>query len=178
MDPSHHDALSRWLAAERSDQSDEADEALLELFEALPLLDPSPGFASRVLLAAGLPRAVAVPGLFARRWVQALVALCLAATGLSVLWLPQTLRALAGTWSVGGFVKAGVDLLADAGVWLASALRLGEWLFALGRALALPLATPQVAAALAGCLLVSILAFRFLHELISRERSWTYVDPI
>jgi hypothetical protein len=42
----------------------------------------------------------------------------------------------------------------------------------------MPLATPPVAAVLGGCLLVSILAFRFLHELITRERSWTYVDPI
>ena len=47
MRPSHHEALDRWLAAERGDRYDEADAALREMFEALPLLAPPAGFANR-----------------------------------------------------------------------------------------------------------------------------------
>jgi len=180
MHPSQHKALDRWLAAERDDRSDEADEALFELFEALPLLEPSAGFADRVLLRTGLPVAVEVPaaGLFAWRWARLALAVCVLAVALSVLWLPQTLKALAGTLSLAGVVDVGVKLLSEASLALVSVLRFGDWLFDLGRMLAMPLATPPVLAVLGGCLLISILAFRFLHELITRERSWTYVDPI
>ena len=173
-----HDALTRWLAAERDDRSDEAEAVLLELFEALPQLAPPAGFAGRVMERAGLKDAKTVPeGLFAHRWTRLVLAGCLLAMALSVLWLPQTLLVLAGTWSVGGLVDAGVRVLAGAGVWLAAAVRFGGWLYALGSTLSRPLATPQVAAIVGGCLLVSTLAFRFLRDLI-QERSWTHVDPI
>ncbi|HYO16600.1 MAG TPA: hypothetical protein VE685_25660 [Thermoanaerobaculia bacterium] len=173
-----HDALTRWLAAERDDRSDEAEAALLELFEALPALAPPAGFADRVMERAGLRNAVAVrQGLFAQPWTRLVLAGCLLAMALSVLWLPQTLLVLLGTWSFGGLVDAAVGLLAGAGVWLAAAVRFGDWLYSLGSALARPLATPQVAAVVGGCLLVSTLAFRFLRDLI-QERSWTHVDPI
>lgn len=172
-----HDALTRWLAAERDDRSGEAEAALLELFEALPQLAPPAGFADRVMERAGLQDRAVRHGFFAQRWTRLALAGCLFAMALSVLWLPQTLLVLAGTWSVGGLVDAGVRVLAGAGVWLAAAVRFGGWLFSLGSALSRPLATPQVAAIVGGCLLVSTLAFRFLRDLI-QERSWTYVDPI
>lgn len=171
-----HDALTRWLAAERDDRSDEAEAALLELFEALPALAPPAGFADRVMERAGLHGAVR-QGLFAQRWTRLVLAGCLLAMALSVLWLPQTLLALFGTWSFGDLVDAGVRVLAGAGVWLAAAVRLGGRLYSLGEALSRPLATPQVAAVVGGCLLVSTFAFRSLRDLI-QERSWTHVDPI
>ena len=183
MRPFDEDALNRWLAAERDDRSDEAEAALLELFEGLPLLAPPAGFADRVLLRAGIVPVVtaapARPALFARLWVRMAVALCLLATALSWLWLPQTLRALAGTWhwSLGGLFEAGTHLLIEMSLGMATAIRFGDWFFSVGEALARPLLDPEVSAVLAGCLLVSILAFRALRDLMTRERSF-YVDPV
>jgi hypothetical protein len=68
--------------------------------------------------------------------------------------------------------------MSEASRGLASVLSLGEWLFSLGQALSGLLLAPQAMAALAACLLVSGLAFRFLRAHISGERSFSYVDPI
>jgi hypothetical protein len=172
-----NDPLTRWLAAERAGRPDEAEAALLELFEALPALAPPAGFADRVLERAGLQVETVWESLFASRWLRLALALCLLATSLSALWLPQTLLALLETWSFGGLVEVWVRTLAEAGVWLAAIFRFGGWLYSLGETLVQPLATPPVAALVGGCLLVSALAFRFLRDLI-QERSWSYVDPI
>ena len=176
MRPSPHDSLNRWLAAERDDRPDEAEAALFALFETLPLAAPPAGFADRVLARTGF---VAAPvSVFESRWVRAVIALCLLATGLSLLWLPATVKALAGTWSLANPVELATRLLVDWSVWVVTVLRLWDRLFTLGEALARPLATPEVAAVLAGCLLVASLAFRLLRDLMTNERSWTYVDPV
>lgn len=175
MRRSHHNALDRWLAAERDERPQEADSALRELFEALPLIAPPAGFAERVLLRAGLKAARRDP--FASRGMRLVLALCLAATSLGALWLPPTLRALAGLWSLSGVVHGGVQALIDATQWLASVLRLWELLLTVGRALTQPLTLPQVTAVLLICLLASSLGFRFLRDQITGERTLTYVDP-
>lgn len=175
MRPSpNDDSLNRWLAAERDDRPDEAEAALFELFEALPRLAPPAGFADRVLARAGFRPA----RVFESLWVRAVIALCLLATGVSLLWLPTAVKALAGTWSLGNPIELGARLLVDWSLWLVTVLRLWDWLFTLGEALAKPLVTPEVAAVLAGCLLVATLAFRLLRDLMTNERSWTYVDPV
>lgn len=168
-------AVDRWLAAERHDGDDQADAALLELFEALPLIAPPAGFADRVLLRAGIP---AKRDLFASRGARLAVALGLVALGFGGLWLPPVLRVLAALWSFGGLVQGGVQALAGAAQWLATALRAWDLLLTIGRALTQPLTTPQVTAGLVACLLISSFAFRFLRDQITGERSWTYVDPI
>ncbi|MFL6260848.1 MAG: hypothetical protein ACJ76Y_14155 [Thermoanaerobaculia bacterium] len=170
------DALDRWLAAERDGRDGAAEAALLELFEALPLAAPAAGFADRVLVRAGLQKD-ATADLFAWRPLRIVLGLALAATGLGVLWLPPVLRFLAGLWSVGGAVRGGIRVLADAGQWLATALRFWDLLLAIVHALAQPLAVPQVMAVLVLALLASSLAFRFLRDQITGERNWTYVDP-
>ncbi|HSS50115.1 MAG TPA: hypothetical protein VLX28_14350 [Thermoanaerobaculia bacterium] len=173
------DALNRWLAAERIDSaesSDAADAALREMFEALPLLAPAAGFADRVLARTGLQPAKR--DIFASLGLRLVLAASLAAASLGAIWLPPVLRALGGLWSLSGAVGLGVRGVSDASRWLALALRLGEWLFSLGQALAEPLLAPRAMAALAVCLLVSGLAFRFLRDHISGERSYSYVDPI
>jgi hypothetical protein len=176
----HQNALERWLAAEREDRSETAEGALLELFEALPLVAPPAGFADRVLVRAGLQ--AARQDLFAWRPLRIVLALCLAAAGFGVLWLPPVLlglpRFLAGLGSVGGAVRVGTRALVDASGWLASGLRVWDFLLTVDHALAQPLAVPQVLAILLGCLLASSLAFRFLRDQITGERTWTYVDPI
>lgn len=176
MRPSPHDSLNRWLAAERDDRPDEAEAALFELFETLPLLPPSAGFADRVLARTGF--VAARVSVFESRWVRAVIALCLLATGLSLLWLPAVLTALAGLWSPGNPIELAVRLLVDWSLQVVTVLRLWDWLFTLGETLVKPLATPEVAAVLAGCLLVASLAFRLLRDLMTNERSWTYVDPV
>ncbi|HEY7215479.1 MAG TPA: hypothetical protein VIC28_12665 [Thermoanaerobaculia bacterium] len=176
MRPSHQHALDRWLAAELDARPEAADSALRELFEALPLIAPPAGFADRVLVRAGLP--AARRDLFASRAVRLVLAACLVAGGLGALWLPPTLRALAGLWSLSGFVRAGVEGLISVTQWLASALRLGELLVTVGRTLTEPLTLPQVTAVLVICLLASSLGLRFLRDQITGERNWTYVDPV
>jgi hypothetical protein len=176
MRPSHHDALNRWLIAERDDRPEAAEAALFELFEALPLIAPPAGFADRVLVRAGVRRDP-----FASRWARLALALGLLATSLGVLGLPATLRAVravAGMWSFSDLVQGGVQALTDAVHWLTSVLRLWDLLLTIGRALAQPLAMPQVTAILLACLLASALALRFLRDQITGERNWTYVDPI
>lgn len=178
MRPSHHDALDRWLNAERNDRPDaEADAALFELFEALPLIAPPAGFADRVLLRAGL-QAAAKRDLFASLGTRLVVALCLVALGLGALWLPPVLRYLAGLWSFGGLVQSGVQALTLATEWLASVLRVWDPLRSILGALIQVLTVPQVMAGLLACLIVSSLAFRFLRDQITGERNWTYVDRI
>jgi hypothetical protein len=176
------EALARWLAAEADGREREAEGALFELFAALPLAAPPAGFADRVMARASLPalRTVTAAGqrdVFAWRPLRVLLALCVVATGLGALWLPQALRAVAGLWSVSGAVEGGTRLLIDGAGWLAALLRTWDFLLTLERALMQPLAAPQVTALLLGALLASSLAFRFLRDQITGER-WTHVDPI
>jgi hypothetical protein len=62
--------------------------------------------------------------------------------------------------------------------WLGSAVGLWELFLTVGQALASPLETPAVAYAMVLCLLVSMVAFRFLRNLIARDRSWSHVEPV
>ena len=180
MRPKPQDALNRWLAAELSDSTDLADAALREMFEALPLLAPAAGFADRVIDQV-LSRAGLQPvkrDAFASLGVRLVLAASLIALSLGAIWLPPALQALGGLVRLSDVVGLGVRAVADASRALAAALRLGEWLFALGRTLSGPLMSPGAMAALAACLLVSGLAFRFLRDQISGERSLSYVDPL
>jgi hypothetical protein len=176
MRPTNPNALDRWLAAERHDEADEADAALLELFEALPLIAPPAGFADRVLLRSGIQFA-AKRDLFASWGARLAVSLSLVALGLGTLWLPPVLRLLANLLSVSGLVQGGVRALVGATQWLAVALRAWDLMLTIGRAITQPLTMPQVTAGLVVCLLISSLAFRLLRDQINGERNWTYVDP-
>jgi hypothetical protein len=180
MRPKPQDALNRWLAAEQLDSSEEADGALREMFEALPLLAPAAGFADRVFARAGLQPVKR--DVFASLGLRLVLAASLIALSLGAIWLPPALRALggifSGIFSLSSVVGLGVRGVAEASRGLASVLSLGEWLFSLGQALSGLLLEPRAMAALATCLLVSGLAFRFLRAHISGERSFSYVDPI
>ncbi len=178
------EALERWLAAERDDRDDgdgAAEGALRELLAALPLSAPPAGFADRVMARVSLPAPAALPAnrrdVFAWRPLRIVLTLCLIATGLGALWLPPALRALSVLWSFSGMVEGGTRLLIAAAGWLAALLQTWDFLLTLERALAQPLAAPQVTALLLGGLLASSLAFRFLRDQITGER-WTHVDPI
>jgi len=183
MRRSDEEILNRWLAAEEDGRDEAAEDALTALFEALPPLAPPAGFADRVLARAGL--AVPVPqrrSFFAARWLRALAMLPLLIVGLSLPWLSEVLRSLASLagvlWSPGDLVRLGTGSLIAISQGLVAALALWDWLLRIGRTLAAPFATPAVALIMAGCLLVSLLAFHFLRNLMTRDRSWTHVESI
>ena len=150
------------------------------MFEALPLLSPAAGFAGRVFARVGLQPVKR--DVFASLGLRLMLAASLIALSLGAIWLLPALQALgglfSGIFSLSGVVGLGVRGVAGASRGLALFLRLGEWLFSLGRTLSEPLMAPQAMAALAVCLLVSGLAFRFLRDHISGERSFSYVDPM
>lgn len=177
--------LERWLTAERGDRPGaeaEAEAALFELFEALPLHSPRPGFADRVLAGAGLAALVlrpARPDLFASRTVRFLLAACLTVVAFGTLALPavfETVLRLGGLFTVGQVVQAAIQIATEALVVFAGVLRLGEWVLTVGRAMTLPLLTPQVSLILLVCLGISSVAFFVLRDLISRQRSLSYVE--
>lgn len=183
MRPSHEEILNRWLAAEHEGQDDAAEAELFALFEALPPLAPPAGFADRVLARAGLasPEPVASRwNPFAARWLQVAVSLCLLITGASLPWLTEMLRSLAGVvslfWGPGDVVRLGTGTLGVLSQGLVAAFAFWDWFLDIGRTLAEPLAAPVIAAGTIACLLVSLVAFHFLRDLITRDRSWTHVD--
>ena len=80
--PEPHDPLTRWLDAEReADDAGRRSGALFELFESLPPLAPSAGFANRVLLQIALPAIPAwqsrLAGLFRSTGFRLALASCL-----------------------------------------------------------------------------------------------------
>lgn len=182
MRPSEEEILHRWLTAEQEDRDDDAETALYALFEALPPVAPPAGFADRVLARAGLAPVPARRNLFASRWLRALVTLSLLVTGLALPWLSEILQSLASLgrllWSPGDLVRLGTGAFIAISQGLVAVLALWDWLLGIGRALAAPFATPAMALVMIGCLLVSLVAFHFLRNLISRDRSWIHVERI
>jgi len=184
MSPNPQSPIERWLAAESQDRPQaerEAEAALFELFEALPLYAPSAGFADRVLREAGIaPAARRVQGqLFSWPWVRALLAACLGVVALGFLAVPaglQVLYRLGSLLTVGKVLEGTIRFGSEALVAFAAAVRAGQWMVSVGRALTLPLLTPQASLALLVCVLVSGVSLFTLRDLISRQRSCNYVD--
>jgi len=181
--PEPHDPLTRWLDAERDMDDAVAEAALLELFESLPPLAPSAGFADRVLRQVAQP--VIVPArqswlgwLFRSPGFRLVLASSLIAACIALLWLPQALRALVGMVSVGDVLELGTASLVDFGRWMGIATRVGEWFLTVLGALAVSLASPAALKVTVGCLVTSGISFVFLRELMTRDRSLSYVDPI
>lgn len=181
------DSLTRWLDAERNDREDDAEAALLELFELLPPVAPRPGFSDRVLLRIGseaLPAMTATPvqsrfgRLVRSRALQAALAMGLAATGVSLLWLPQLLAVVARILTVSDMLRLSAAFAMDLGRWLGMVARVGDWLFTVGGALAVSLTTPAAIELTCACLAISGVSFVFLRDLMTRDRSWRYVDPM
>lgn len=188
MQTRRHDPLTRWLDAERDDHEDDAEAALMELFELLPPAAPRPGFSDRVLQRIGSAHAVpampAMPasGRFGRlvrsRSLQVAVALSLVATGASLFWLPQILAVVARILTVSDVLGLTAASAVDLGRMLSVVARVGEWLFTVGGALAVSLTSPAALKVTTACLAISGVSFVFLRDLMTRDRSWSYVDRI
>lgn len=184
--PRPHDPLTRWLEAER--ETDDAaalaaEMALRELFESLPRLAPSAGFADRVLRQVAVPVPVQVPErqswllwLFRSPGFRLALASGLLAACISLLWLPQAVMALAGMVTMTDLVQLGVASLVDLGRWMVLAARVGEWFLTVLGALAVSLTSPAALKVTVGCLAVSGISLVFLRELMTRDRSLRYVD--
>ncbi|MFL6200969.1 MAG: hypothetical protein ACJ76J_17485 [Thermoanaerobaculia bacterium] len=179
-------ALARWLQAERDADDAGAEAAFLELFESLPRLAPSPGFADRVLLQVAQPAVSAIP-VPARSWLgwlfrspgfRLVLASGLIAACIALLWLPQAVMTLARMVSVGDVLELGTASLVDFGRWMGIAMRVGEWFLTVLGALAVSLASPAALKVTVGCLAISGISFVFLRELMTRDRSLRYVDSI
>jgi hypothetical protein len=169
----------------RTDRHDPHD-PLLEFFELLPPLSPPAGFADRVLRRIALEEAVparsarlGVLGRLVRsRVFRVSVAFGVMATALSLLWLPELLLVLGRLVSLGDLMDLGAASMVDLGRWLTVAARIGEWLLTVGEALAVSLTSPAAVKVTAACLAISGVSFVALRDLMTRNRSWRYVDPI
>jgi hypothetical protein len=192
------DPVARWLAAERAASEAEAEAALAALLADLDQPAPPAGFAERVMRRAAedgvLPVAAAAP---ARRrswspwspgiswprvmrsaWARAAVVLLLLATGLTVSLALGVLQPLLAGLGLGDLVAGLAGLAAAVGAAVVGLAEAVEFFAGLRRAIALALASPAVALALAFCLALAAGGFRLLHDILQRERSWSYVDPI
>ena len=181
--PEPDDPLTRWLQAEREADDANAETALLEMFESLPRLAPSAGFADRVLLQIAQPAIAPVR----QNWLVwlfrspgfrlALTSGVLAAV-ISMFWLPRLLMTLIGMATMNDVVQLGVTSVIDLSQWLGLASRVGEWFLTVLGALAISLTSPGALKVTAGCLAISGISFVILRELMTRDRSLRYVDPV
>lgn len=182
----HHpdDPLARWLQAEREADDALAEAALLELFESVPRLAPSPGFADRVLQKVALPDTAPAPERFG--WIvwlfrspgfRLVLASCLLTLGVALLCLPQMLAAVARMVTVGDMLQLGVASVVDLGRWLGVVTRVSDWFLTVLGALAVSLTSPAAIKVMGGCLAVSGISIALLRELMTRDRSLRYVDP-
>lgn len=179
--PQPHDALSRWLQAEREEDDAHAEAALLEMFESLPLLAPSTGFADRVLRQAVVPapeRQGWLVWLFRSPGFRLALTSGMLAACISMFWLPRLVMSLLGMATMNDILELGVASLVDFSHWLGIAARAGEWFLTVLGALAVSLTSPDALKVTAGCLAMSGISFVVLRELMTRDRSWKYVDSI
>lgn len=174
-DPVTAKTFRRWLAAERRGASAAAEQALAALLARLPEARPRPGFADRVLAAAGLAAAPALrPALV---WPgRALVAACLLVTAVAVAYLPALAVLITDQVTVAGMVSFLVSTFTRAIDYLALAIAIGEILATLYEALLRVVLSPPVAFAWLGALVFSTWTLRWLVQLLSPQRKAEYAS--
>jgi hypothetical protein len=161
--------LRRWLAAEHAGELEPADKAFRAVFRLVPRHAPTPGFAERVLLAAGIAGSAA-PRALVSWWARGLVGLGLLMSGLAALTLsPASSFSTAVSWVTGG-MTAGAQGVACLVEWTDRGVAAWSVLAGLGRATGLAVATPGVAAVVAANALLAFASFAALRRLLgSRE---------
>lgn len=187
------DPVARWLAAERAASEAESEAALAALLADLDQPAPPAGFAERVMRRAAedgaLPVAaparrrswsprVSWPQVMRTTWARAAAVLLLLTSGLTVALALGALQPLLAGFSSGDLVAGLADLATAVGAAVTGLAEAVEYFAALRRAIALALGSPVVALALGLCLALAAGGFRLLHDILQRERSWSYVDPI
>ena len=156
--------LIRWIEAERAGREDDAAAAFHALISRMARLAPSPGFADRVLVAAGL---VSAPNPWlARWWIRALVGFGIGVAGLALLSLPVSSLVLSSP----SYFAPAVSLFASVAVsvmeWTRHAAIACAILANVGEALQLTLRTPQMLALIAASASLAMLALLVLGRLL------------
>jgi hypothetical protein len=175
-------AVERWLAAERGGSEAAAEAALAALLADLDRPAPPAGFAERVMLraaAAGV-LAAAVPraSLVRSPWARAAVVALLLGAALALAAVLGALRPLTAGLGLGDLLAGLAGLAGALGTALTGLIEATERLEVLRRAVAAALESPAVVLVLGLCLALAAGGFRLLHDILQRERSWSYVDPI
>jgi len=160
--------LHSYLRAEAAGRDADAEAALARLLGALPLAAPSAGFAGRVVRAAGLAPA---PWSWPAR---AAVALALALTGAAAAYLPLLLFGLGHLVRPGEVLDAAVGAVVTLVHGFVDLLSAGHLLARIGEALWLVATSPPVALVLLALITLATLAFRWLTELLTPQRSVEY----
>jgi hypothetical protein len=99
-------------------------------------------------------------------------------TALSLLWIPELLLVLGRLVNLGDVMGLGAASVVDLGRWLTLVARIGEWFLTVGKAFAVSLMSPAAVKVTAACLAISGISIVVLRDLMTRNRSWSYVDPI
>jgi hypothetical protein len=155
------------------------------MFQSLPRLAPSAGFADRVLLQIAQPAVSAIRVPVRQNWLVWLfrspgfrlaLASGLLAACISMFWLPRLVMTLLGMATMNDLLELGVASVVDLSQWVGLASRVGEWFLTVLGALAVSLTSPAALKVTVGCLAISGISFVFLRELMTRDRSLRYVD--
>jgi hypothetical protein len=174
-----HAELRRFVDAEQAGRDEEAEEALFALFAELLAAEPPSGFADRVMARWAVEQASLTTARKRRSWpFWVALVLCAVPVVGAALYLPPIVRALAGLWSLASAVQWVAGGLVMLGQGLGSVVHAGARWVAAWEILAAPFRTPAAAGVSAACLVVASLAFRALRDLVTRKRSWAYVDPL
>lgn len=166
-----HNTLRQWLSAEASADHGGAETSLFELFSTLPAVQPSAGFAGRVLAASGIEAPRPAWGWASRLALAA--SLVLVAASSSVL-LPVALELL-GLLTPAEVVTSLVDGMLAIGHRLEDILPLWQLATTLYRTLVQVVGSPPVLITLLAMTLLSATALRGLMSLVPARRSLTYV---
>lgn len=154
MNERHH--LQAWLELEAREGSSQAasdesvEQALGRVFAALPVLEPSPAFTQRVVLATRW--APIGSRWFGRPAVRAAVALCVVQVALLLGMLPAVLAAVSSSVGLPGAATTAVSTSVASLRWLAEAAAVSG---AVGETLAGFAAHPTLLSVLFLCLLLS-----------------------
>lgn len=173
-----HQDLLRWLAAE--DEGDEAgaEAALGSLFQALPRLEPSPDLSRRVLAetvwAVGPSAAEAARGWWRAVAVLAGLAAVTVLAGSAVV--PSLVGLLDPAALLAGSFEALVALAHTIGGWSRTVVHLVDVLPWLGSATLLVASSPQAVVALTLGTGLTALAIKVLHQVVERDRRFSYAE--
>jgi hypothetical protein len=156
--------VARWIELERAGRADEAEASLFAALCSWRRVEPSHGFADRVLRAAGM--ASPEPGLLAAWWVRGGLVIGFGLAGLAVLALPVGSLVLAVPSYAGFLLSRAVGVSVAAGNLARHALACWSFLVQVGEALQLTVTTPPVLAVLFVSVLMAGGALYLLSRLL------------